>query len=135
MVYLLCVFKIDRDINCLNSFVDFLWIIFSSKFPNISVNFEGEELVDHILKIPRILVFGVKSFNRHTIKSYLQNNPAWNKDKIEVAILFPCWLHGKPCIRFSPAYFIWNIKYKTYIFYQVYRVVIMRTTVYYSATF
>jgi len=33
-----------------------------NKFPNISVNIEGEEKVDHILEIPRVVVFGVKCF-------------------------------------------------------------------------
>ena len=39
-------------------------------------------MVDHILEIPILLVFGVKCFNCDTKKSYLGNNPAWNKDDI-----------------------------------------------------
>ena len=78
-----CIFKIDKDIKHLNSFVVFLINWNLNKFPNISVNFEGEKMVDYILEIPRLLVFGVKCFNCETTKSYLRNNPALNKDDIE----------------------------------------------------
>ena len=43
-------------------------------------------MVDHILDIPRLVVFEVKSFNCDTAKSYIRNNPAVNKDDIEVVI-------------------------------------------------
>ena len=43
-------------------------------------------MVDRILEIPRILVFGDKCFKCDTTKLYLRNNPAWNKDDIEVLI-------------------------------------------------
>ena len=51
-----------------------------------SVNFEGEKMVDHILEIPRLLVFGVKWFSCDTTKFCLGNNSAWNKDDIKVVI-------------------------------------------------
>ena len=53
------------------------------KFLNIAVNFEGKKMVDHILEFTRLLVFGV---NRDTTKLYLRNNPARNKDNVEVVI-------------------------------------------------
>ena len=65
-----------------------IWTVFLSfnkldKFPNIAVNFEGKKMVDHILENPRLVVFGV---NRDTTKLYLRNNPARNKDNVEVVI-------------------------------------------------
>ena len=47
------------------------------------------------VEIPRLVVFSVKCLTAVTKKSYLRNNPAWNKDDIEVVILFPCLL-GHP---------------------------------------
>ena len=44
-------------------------------FPNNSVNFEGEKMVDHILEILRLLVFSVKCFNSENTKLYLRTNP------------------------------------------------------------
>ena len=41
-------------------------------------------MVDLILEIPRIVVFDDKCFNCDTTKLYLRNNPAWNKDDIDV---------------------------------------------------
>ena len=41
-------------------------------------------MVDHIFEIPKPLDFDVKCFNFATAKLYLRNNPAWNKDDIEV---------------------------------------------------
>ena len=35
----------------------------SENVPDSSVNFEGKNMVDHILKIPTLLVFGVKCFD------------------------------------------------------------------------
>ena len=52
-------------------------------------------MVDHILEILRLVVFAVKCFNFDTPKSYIRNNPAWNKDDIEAVISFPC-LFGHP---------------------------------------
>ena len=78
MVYSLYIFKIEGVIKHLNSFVD--------KCPYISVYFEGEKMVDHILETRRLLVFGVKCFNCDTAKLNLQDNPAWNTDDIEVVI-------------------------------------------------
>ena len=59
-----------------------------NSFPNISVNFEGEKMVDHILENLRLVVFSVKCFDLDTLKQCLQNNHAWNKDDIEVNIKF-----------------------------------------------
>ena len=84
-MYLLCIFKNDGDIKQLNSFVDLKkWNL--DKFPNISVNFEGKIMVDHILEIPRLVVFGVTCLNCNIKKLWLRNNPSWNKDDIEVVI-------------------------------------------------
>ena len=55
------------------------------KVPNISVNFEGKKMLDHTLKISRLVVFGV-SFNCYTSKLCLRKNPTWNNDDIEVVI-------------------------------------------------
>ena len=54
--------------------------------PNISVYFEGGKMVDHILEIPRLVVFGVKCFNCNTTKLYLRNSPTKKKDDIAVVI-------------------------------------------------
>ena len=43
-------------------------------------------MVDHILEIPRLVVLGVKCFYCDTTILRLRNNPAWNKDEIEVVI-------------------------------------------------
>ena len=43
-------------------------------------------MVDYILEIPRLVVFGVKCFIYYTKESNLRNNLAWNKDEIEVVI-------------------------------------------------
>ena len=44
-------------------------------------------MVDHILEIPRLLVFGIKCLNSDTTKLYLRNNPVWKKvDDIEAII-------------------------------------------------
>ncbi len=37
-------------------------------------------MVNNILEIPRILVLGVKWLKYDATKSYLRNNPAWDKD-------------------------------------------------------
>ena len=68
---LLCIFKIDLDIKHLNIFVDFN----KQKSGQISVNFYGKKMVDHILEIPRLVVFGVKLGYYKTI---LHINPACN---------------------------------------------------------
>ena len=49
-------------------------------------------MVDHTLKIPTPVVFGVKCFDCDTTELYLRNNPAWNKDDIEVVMFIrtPC---------------------------------------------
>ena len=39
-------------------------------------------MVDHILEIPRLVVFGIKCFESATTKLILRNNSAWNKDDI-----------------------------------------------------
>ena len=57
-----------------------------NKFPNISVNFVYKKLADHILEIPRPVVFGVKCFYCETSTICLRNNLTWNKDDIEVVI-------------------------------------------------
>ena len=49
----------------------------------IEINRDLKHL-NHILEIPRPVVF-VKCCNGETAKSYFRNNPAWNKDDIEVA--------------------------------------------------
>ena len=67
------------DIKHLNSFVDFL-------LTGIWKNFLISPSIDHILEIQRLVVFGVTSFNCDNTKSYLRNNPARNKDNIEVVI-------------------------------------------------
>ena len=54
-------------------------------------------MVDLILEIPRLVVFDVKCFDCDTTKLYLRNNPARNKDDIDV-IYFPCLL-GHPVIN------------------------------------
>ena len=41
-------------------------------------------MVDHNLKISKLLVFGDKCFNCDTTKLYFRNNPAWNKDDMKV---------------------------------------------------
>ena len=38
------------------------------KFPNISVNFKGEKMVEHIFEIPRLVVFCVKCLSCDTQK-------------------------------------------------------------------
>ena len=43
-------------------------------------------MVDQILKISTLVVFGAKCFNCDTTQLGFQNNPAWNKDDIEVVI-------------------------------------------------
>ena len=55
-------------------------------FCDISVNFEGKKMEDHILEIPRLLVFSCNCFKCDNTKSYLRNNPAWNKGDVEVVI-------------------------------------------------
>ena len=47
----------------LNSFVDFLLNWNLDKFPNVSVTFEGEKMVDHAVEIQKLKVFGVNCFN------------------------------------------------------------------------
>jgi len=44
------------------------------------------------------VVFGIKCFNCDTTKLCLRENPKWNKDDIEVVILFPC-LFGH-CVQY-----------------------------------
>ena len=61
-------------------------MIFNKLESEISVRFEGENIVDHILEIPTMVVFGVNCFNCETSKLCIRNNPAWNKDDIEVVI-------------------------------------------------
>ena len=55
-------------------------------FRSISVFFEGEKMVNYILEIPGLVVFGVKCFNCNTSKFYLRNNPIKKKDDIAVVI-------------------------------------------------
>ena len=43
-------------------------------------------MVDHILEIPTLVVFGVKWFDCDNTKLCLRNNSAWNKDDIEAVI-------------------------------------------------
>ena len=43
-------------------------------------------MVDYILEIPTLIVFGVKCFDCDNTKLCLRNNPAWNKDDIEAVI-------------------------------------------------
>ena len=57
--------------------------------------FGREKMVDHILEILRLLVFGVKCFNCDTTKLYLRNNPAW-RDRSRH--LIPMFI-GTPCIK------------------------------------
>ena len=52
-------------------------------------------MVDHIFEIPRLEVFGVKCLACDITKRFLRNNPAWNRDDIEVVIKLPCLL-GHP---------------------------------------
>ena len=52
----------------------------------ISVSFVGENILYHILEIPTMVVFGVSCFNCDTSKLCIRNNPAWNKDDVEVVI-------------------------------------------------
>ena len=59
-----CIVKIEGDIKHLNSYVDFKINWNLDKFPNC----EDKKMVDHILKIPRIVFFGVKCFNCDTAK-------------------------------------------------------------------
>ncbi len=51
------------------------------KFQCISVNFEGEKMVDHILEIPRLVDGGVKCLNFNN----LRNDPVRNKDNIYIS--------------------------------------------------
>ena len=44
------------------------------KFPDISVNFEDDKMINHILEIPQQVVLGVKCFNYDFTKSDLRNN-------------------------------------------------------------
>ena len=57
-------------------------------------------MVDHILKIPRLEVFGVKCFYCDTTQSYLQNNPTSDKDNVTILKrhLIPTYI-GTPCIK------------------------------------
>ena len=41
-------------------------------------------MVDHILKIPRLVAFGVKCFNCDSTKLYLQNNHTSDKDNVTI---------------------------------------------------
>ena len=43
-------------------------------------------MVDHILEIPRLLVFGGKCYNCDATNYIFINNLAWNTDDIEVVI-------------------------------------------------
>ena len=43
-------------------------------------------MVDHILEIPSLDVFGVKCFSWDTTKLCLRNTAAWNKDDMKVVI-------------------------------------------------
>ena len=49
-------------------------------------------MVDHILKIPRLVVFSVKCFNRHTIKLYLQNNLCLEQRRYRSRNLIPMFI-------------------------------------------
>ena len=40
----------------------------------------------NISELPRLEIFGAKWLNCDTTQLCLQNNPAWNKDDIEVVI-------------------------------------------------
>ena len=60
--------KIDGDIKHFNSCVDELE---SDKFPNISVSFEGEKMVDYILKIPRLLYFSLLNVLTVILQNYI----------------------------------------------------------------
>jgi len=77
VVCLLCIFKIDGDIKHLNSFVDLLLTGIWTNFPTFVGGMYGR---------PRLVILGVKCFNYDTTKSFLRNNPAWNKDDIELVI-------------------------------------------------
>ena len=52
--------------------------------------------LNHILEIPRPVVF-VNCCNCDTTKSYLGNNPAWNKDDKEVVNWFSCLMGHSVC--------------------------------------
>ena len=43
-------------------------------------------MLDHILEIIGIAVFGVKCLSCDTTELCLRNNPTWNKEDIEVVI-------------------------------------------------
>ena len=54
------------------TFEQFCWFLFNwnlEKFPDFSVNFEGEKMVDQILEIPRLEVFCVKFLYWNTTKN------------------------------------------------------------------
>ena len=51
------------------TFEQFCWVFINlnlNKIPIISVNFEGEKMVDHILEIPELPVFSVTCFKGDT---------------------------------------------------------------------
>ena len=70
----------------LNSYVYFKKTRIWTNFLISPLHFEGEKIVDHILKIPRLLVLGVKCFNCNTTQICLRYNPTWNRNDIEVVI-------------------------------------------------
>jgi len=47
-------------------------------------------MVDHILEIPGLAVFGVKCFNCDTKKLCLRNNPAWIFVHSAYILIKPC---------------------------------------------
>ena len=59
-------------------------------FPNISVNLEGEKIVEHILEIPRLLIFDVECFNCDTTSLCYLNNSLTSRHLIPMFIGTPC---------------------------------------------
>ena len=51
----------------------------------------GENMVDHILEIPR-LEFSVLDVLTVMLQNFVRNNPPWNKDDIEVVLKSLCLL-------------------------------------------
>ena len=71
-------------------FEQFCWFLISwnlGEFSNFSVNFESEKMVDHILEIPRLLVFCIKCFSCNTTQLCLQNISTWIKDDTWAAVV------------------------------------------------
>ena len=58
------------------------------KFPNISVNFKGKIMVDHILEIPKLAVFEVKCY---TTKYCLQMEQRRFRSRHLISIFIGTW--------------------------------------------